>query len=158
MAISILLIDDNIPFRQGVRTFLEMEPKFKVVGEAKDGKEGLSMVKDHNPAVVIMDWVMPGIGGLEATRLMKKNYPLIAVIILSMHADLSYVLGAIQSGAHGYIVKEDTVHHLPKAILAVHAGCSYFSPQLKNKIPKEILDNLLLSDFNDENIEGITHT
>jgi DNA-binding NarL/FixJ family response regulator len=131
MTIPIMVIDDNLPFRQGVHTYLGMDPEFCVVGQASSGQDGVALVESLRPSVVVMDWVMPGIGGLKAARQLRRLHPEIHVIILSMHADQVYLIEALNAGVSGYILKEDTVAHLGKAIRAVNAGKKYFSPRLQ---------------------------
>ena len=138
MTISVLLVDDHILFRQGVRAYLGTDVHFNIVGEAGSGNDALEMLNQfdqdsHLPDVIILDWVMSGSGGLETIRQLVKLYPKIKVIILSLYAEKSYVSNAIRNGAKAYVLKDDTAEHLIKAIYAVVSGQRYLSPILLNK-------------------------
>ncbi len=127
MTISILLVDDNAIFREGVRTFLEAQQDFQVVGEAGSGAAALQLIAQLAPDVVLLDWQMPGLSGMAVLSLLVKGDSGTRIIILSMHAEEDYVNSAIQHGAAGYVLKDEIVNHLPKAIHAVKDGGQYFS-------------------------------
>ncbi len=126
MTISILLVDDNAIFREGVRTFLEAQEDFKVVGEAGSGVAALQLAAQLAPDVVLLDWQMPGLSGMAVLNLLAKVSSGTRIIILSMHAEDDYVVSARQHGAAGYVLKDDIVDHLPKALRAVKEGEQYF--------------------------------
>lgn len=130
MTISVVLIEDNKIFRKGVFDYLRITSDINVVGLAKNAIEGIKLTEARNPDVVVMDWVMPGMTGLEATRLMVENIPGVRVVMLTMHADVVHVQRAIESGVRGYIIKDDTTEHLVPAIKAVAAGKEYYSPRI----------------------------
>jgi two-component system response regulator DegU len=130
MTITALLIDDNQLFREGVAEFIRIAPDIHIVGQAANGLDGFVLAEETRPDVVIMDWIMPGMGGLDATRLIKQRLPEIQVIVLTMHADEFHVKNALRGGARGYLLKEDTVEHLVQAIRTVAGGDRYFSPRL----------------------------
>lgn len=130
MSISIVIVDDHSLYRQGVRTLLESTPDFRVVGEVDNGLDAFTMTEFLHPDVVVLDWVMPGLSGLEVMQLVNKCQKDTHVIILSQHNDDSYVQNAVKSGASGFILKEDAAAHLVKAIRAAAAGQLYFSPSL----------------------------
>jgi two-component system, NarL family, response regulator NreC len=131
MTISILLVDDNAVFRKAVLSFLNSAGDFQVIGEAGDGLEALELAENLRPDVIVMDWAMPRLGGMETTFQLMKAFPQAHIIVLSMHSDHIHVQSAVQAGACGYVLKEDTVEHLAKAIHAAAAGLLYFSPMLK---------------------------
>ena len=138
MTISVLLVEDHILFRQGVRAFLGTDPHFDIVGEAGSGPEALELLaglalESRLPDVIILDWVLSGSSGLETIRQFTKSYPKIHIIILSLYAEKSYVANAIDNGARAYILKDDTAEHLIKAIYAVISGQRYLSPILLKK-------------------------
>ena len=126
--ISILLADDHTLVRAGIRALVEKFPIVKVVGEAKDGREALRLVKERKPDVILMDVAMPGLNGLEATARVSKEFPNVKVIILSMYANEEYVRAAVNAGAVGYLVKRSAAAELEQAITAVARGEKYFSP------------------------------
>jgi len=135
MSLSVVLVDDHILFRQGVKAFLDSVAHFKVSGEAGSGVDALALLEKMAldgglPDVVVLDWVMPGAGGMETTRQLTQRYPKVCVIILSLYEEKSYMINALRSGAKGYILKDDTAEHLIKAIHAVTSGERYLSPFL----------------------------
>jgi two-component system response regulator NreC len=126
--VSVVLADDHVVVRQGVRALLESDPKFKVVGEAMDGLEAVELVKRRKPSVLIADLMMPGQDGLATTREVSRLKSDTRVIILSMYGDQAYVLEALKSGAAGYVVKESCGAELFQALRVVVAGGRYLSP------------------------------
>ncbi len=126
--VSVVLADDHVVVRQGVRALLESDPKFKVVGEAMDGLEAVELVKRRKPSVLIADLMMPGLDGLETTQMVLGLKLGTRVIILSMYGDPAYVLEALNSGAAGYVVKESCGAELFQALRVVAAGGRYLSP------------------------------
>jgi len=127
----VLLADDHAILRSGLRLLLEREPDFAVAGEAADGRAAMEWLAREAADVAVMDIGMPGLNGIEATAQMVRLYPKLAVIMLSMHSDETYVLRCLRAGARGYILKESAEHELIAAIRAVMAGKSYFSPKVK---------------------------
>jgi two-component system, NarL family, response regulator NreC len=130
MTITILLADDHHLVRQGIRTLLESEPEFEVIGEASNGIECVQMVEKLKPQVVVLDLMMPGINGLEVTRQINENA---RVLILSMHANEAYVLEALQKGAYGYVLKDSTADELIQAVQEVARGKRYLSPPFSDR-------------------------
>ena len=128
--IRILIADDHVIIRSGLRLLLEQQPDFKVVAEANDGREALQMVSKFHPEVAILDIGMPQLNGIEATRQIVAQEPATQVVILSMHADEGYVLRALKAGAKGYLLKDSAEGDLIDAIKSVHAGKTFFSPEI----------------------------
>jgi len=135
-AISILLADDHTLVRAGIRALVERLPNVRVIAEAKDGREALTLARKLRPDLVLMDIAMPGLNGLEATSRISKELPGVRVIILSMYASEEYVHEAIAAGASGYLVKRGAAAELEDAILVVAAGKEYFSPFVSEHIRK----------------------
>lgn len=133
MTVSILLADDHHVVRQGLRSLLETHGDFHVLGEASDGLDTLQQVERLKPNVLVVDLMMPGIGGLEVTRLVKRDFPQTRVVILSMHANEAYVVEALRSGAAAYVLKGATADELIRAIHEVAAGRRYLSPPLSER-------------------------
>src|SRR5947207_642862 len=102
----ILLADDHVLVRAGIRSLLEKLPDIEIVGEAGNGREALHLVQAQQPNIVLMDVAMPGLNGLEAVARLKADFPEVKVIILSMHANEEYVIQALRSGACGYLLKD----------------------------------------------------
>jgi two-component system, NarL family, response regulator NreC len=136
--IRILIADDHVIIRSGLRLLLEQQPDFKVVAEANDGREALQMVSKFHPEVAILDVGMPQLNGIEATRQIVAEEPATQVVILSMHADEGYVLRALKAGAKAYIVKNSAEADLIRAVRSVAEGKSFFSP---------VISKMLLEDY-----------
>ena len=125
---AIVLADDHTIVRQGLRLLLEAEPDFSVVGEASDGLEVADLVDRLRPDVLVLDLMMPGVSGLEVTRNVCQQFPETSVVILSMHADESYVLAALKNGAAAYVLKDAGADDLLQAVREVVQGRRYLSP------------------------------
>lgn len=126
--VTVVLAEDHVVVRQGLRALLESDPRFVVVGEAADGLEAVELVKRRKPTVLIIDLMMPGLDGLATTRKLSRLKSDTRVIILSMYGDQAYVLTALKSGAAGYVVKESCGAELFQAMREVVAGRRYLSP------------------------------
>jgi len=136
---KIILADDHLMFRQGIKKILEEIDDIEVIGEARDGLELLSLVKKLLPDIVILDISMPNIRGIEATREIKMINDRIRVLILTMHKSREYLFHAISAGAEGYLLKEDADSELFSAIDKVRRGKTYISPILN----VELADNFI---------------
>jgi DNA-binding NarL/FixJ family response regulator len=123
--------------RAGIRALVEKLPNVRVVGEAKDGREAILLVRELEPDLVLMDIAMPGLNGLEATARICKETPKVRVIILSMYANEEYVRESIEAGAAGYLVKKSAAVELEQAITAVAGGEKYFSPLVSASVIKD---------------------
>ena len=131
---TIVLADDHMLFRQGVKRIIEENPDFKVIGEAGDGLALLELLKNTSPALVILDISMPLLRGLEAARELKGTYPKIKVLLLTMHRKKDFLQQGIEAGADGFMLKEDADYGLIQAIQAIRRGEKYFSPLLVAKL------------------------
>lgn len=150
MSIRILLADDHQMVREGLRSLLEKESDFQVIGEAEEGRQAVHLVRKLQPDVVVMDITMPNLNGVEATRQIVSEYPDIKIIALSMHFSRIFVLNMLKAGALGYILKGDSSEELIEGVRTVSAGGAYFSPKaaktvtevLANPLPDSPLDIL----------------
>jgi DNA-binding NarL/FixJ family response regulator len=113
--------------RQGLRALLEVEPDFRIIGETGDGLEVISLVEHLQPDILVLDLMLPGIGGLDITRLVNKQFPTTKVVILSMYSSVAYVAESLAAGAIAYIPKKSTAEELVHAIREVIAGRQYIS-------------------------------
>ncbi|HEY7172106.1 MAG TPA: response regulator transcription factor [Vicinamibacterales bacterium] len=126
--LRILLADDHTLVRQGLSKILEEQPEWSVVAQASDGREAVKQTLQLKPDVAIFDIGMPLLNGIEATRQVTRRLPDLHVLILSMHAEEAYITQALQAGAQGYLLKDSADIELIKAVTAVSAGKSFFSP------------------------------
>ena len=133
--ITVLLAEDHMVVRQGLRALLQVERDIEVVGEAETGRQAVALARKLRPAVVIMDIAMPLLNGLEATRQILKALPVTRIIILSAHGDDAYVKRVIALGAAGYLLKQTSAHMLSKAVREVHKENSFFSPSIARRFP-----------------------
>ena len=131
--ITVLLVDDHSLVRRGFRRMLEDEADMEVVGEAGDGEESIKLAKTLHPQVVVMDCALPGMNGLDATRQIIKDSPRTAVLMLSMHAENTWVRQAIEAGAKGYVLKNAMDLELSSAIRKVAGGETVFDPQVEQR-------------------------
>ena len=136
---SIILADDHVLVRQGLRRILEGMPELEVVGEANDGLELLALLDSLVPDIVILDIFMPNLRGIEAIYEIKKIRPEVKILILTMHKDKEYLYLALSAGAKGYLLKEDADKELFSAIEKVRQGKTYISPHFS----EEIVDDLV---------------
>jgi DNA-binding NarL/FixJ family response regulator len=125
--ITVLLAEDHTLVREGLRMMLKLQTDFEVVGEASDGRKAVTQALELHPDVVLMDIAMPGMNGLEATRQILKALPDTKVIILTAHCDDAYVQSAAQSGAVGFLLKQDSASDVCKAIRDVYNGAIFYS-------------------------------
>lgn len=137
--IRVLLVDDHTLLRQGLRNMLELNKNIVVVGEASEGDEAVRKTKELMPEVVLMDITLPGMNGIQATQMIKKNHPEVNVIILTMHVDEGHAFEAIEAGASGYLVKSATHDELVNAIQVVHKGEALIHPAITKRIMEEFI-------------------
>jgi DNA-binding NarL/FixJ family response regulator len=128
--ISVLLVDDHALVRKGFRRMLEDDPAIAVVGEASDGNDAVKLAIELKPKVTVMDCALPGISGIEATRLIRAKLPEAAILMLSMHSEDTLIRQALEAGARGYILKNAMDLDLISAVKAVAAGKTVLDPQL----------------------------
>jgi len=128
--LRVILADDHVLVRAGIRALIESLPDVEVVGEAGNGLEALELIKKTCPDVALLDIGMPELNGLGATDLVSRDFPEVKVIILSMHHGDEFVMSALRAGAAGYIAKDAATSELGAAIRAVAIGASYLSPAI----------------------------
>lgn len=132
-SITVLISEDHMIVREGLRKILEMESDIEVVGEASNGREAVEIARKLKPAVIVMDIAMPLLNGLEATRQICVAVPAARVIILSAHSDDAYVEKAMELGAKGYLIKQTSAQFLADAIRAVAKGDTFFSHSIARR-------------------------
>src|SRR5689334_15246879 len=132
--IRVLLTDDHILFRQGIRTLLSADADIEVAGEASNATDAVTLAAQLRPDVVLMDIGMPGLSSFEATRQIRKERPETRVVFLSMYDDEDYLAECVEWGGSGYILKDSPADQLLTAIREVHRGGSYLSPRLLTRL------------------------
>jgi DNA-binding NarL/FixJ family response regulator len=136
--IRVLLADDHVLVRQGIRQFLEEEDDIEVTAEANDGAEAIQMVQEQQPDIAVLDIRMPKVSGVEATRRIKEHFPKVRVLILTAYDDDPYVFALLQAGADGYVLKTASADELVRAVRTVHAGQSALSPEIASKVVQQM--------------------
>jgi DNA-binding NarL/FixJ family response regulator len=136
---SIVLADDHVLLRQGLRRILEGSADLEVIGEASDGIDLLVLLKQLTPHMVILDISMPNLRGIEAIHEIKRMNPDVKVLILTMHKDKEYLYLALSSGAKGYLLKEDADKELFSAIEKVRQGKTYISPCFSEEVIEDMV-------------------
>ncbi|NQV04149.1 MAG: response regulator transcription factor [Candidatus Omnitrophica bacterium] len=135
--IRVFLCDDHTLFRQGIKKLLELEKDIKVVGEADNGQDMISMLKKKGPDVILLDIGMPQMDGVTATYKVKKIMSHVEIIILTVYEDESHIFEAIKAGAKGYLLKDVSIDDLLKAIRKVYKGEALIQPVIAAKVLKE---------------------
>lgn len=139
MTCRLLLVDDHALIRAGVRALVSDIPGYTVVGEADDGSQLLEMVSQHAPDVVLLDISMRSTSGLDALTQLRAAGNTCTVLILSMHTDPDLIMRALQSGAHGYLLKDATATELEQALTALSSGERYLSPAIAHTVIDQAL-------------------
>ena len=132
--IRIVLADDHVTVRQGLKLLIEAQPDMQVVAEASDGSGAVEQARAFKPEVVVMDISMPGVNGLVATRALRAQVPGTAVVILTRHGDDAYLQELLRAGAAGYVLKQSAAAELLQAVRAVAAGGQYLDSTLTARV------------------------
>ncbi len=138
MTIRILLVDDHSMVRQGQRLFLQYDPELEVVGEAADGAQALLLSRELKPDVVLMDLLMPGMDGIEATAAIRRELPETEVLALTSVLEDASVVGAVRAGAIGYLLKDTQAEALCQAIKAAAAGQVQLTPKAVERLMQAV--------------------
>jgi DNA-binding NarL/FixJ family response regulator len=133
VTLTLVLADDHLIVRQGLRAILRAEADLRVLGEAADGPETLRLVERLRPNVLVLDLMLPGLGGLDVAREVVRRSPHTCVVILSMHANEAYVVEALRAGAAAYVLKEDGARELVRAIRDAADGRRYLSAPISEE-------------------------
>ncbi|MCJ7701620.1 MAG: response regulator transcription factor [Anaerolineales bacterium] len=137
-AITILLVDDHAIVRQGVRAFLDAHAEFTVVGEADSGSSALKLVEEHIPDVVLMDLVMPGMDGVEATRRVKTVSPRSQVVVLTSYHEDEHIFPALQAGALSYTLKDVDMEELADVVRKAARNEPWLHPRVASRVLQEL--------------------
>lgn len=136
---KVILADDHVLLREGIRNLIDGVKGVKVIAETGDGTELLKLMKKKSPDMVILDISMPGLRGIEAAREIHVHYPLVKILILSMHKKQEYLSMALDAGADGYLLKEDSSEELLRAIDHVRNGKTYLSTHMAGQFSNDII-------------------
>ncbi|MDA0739563.1 MAG: response regulator transcription factor [Nitrospirae bacterium] len=135
--IRVLITDDHRVVREGLSAILETKEEIEIVGEAKDGGEAVEKARELLPDVIVMDVSMPGMNGVEATRIIKREMPQIGIVALTMYEDQQYIFDLVRAGAKGYLLKDSDSTEILAAIRAISKGESLIHPSVASKILAE---------------------
>jgi NarL family two-component system response regulator LiaR len=136
--ITILLVDDHEVVRQGLRAYLDSQPDFKVIGESSSGEEAVEAAVEYLPDVMLMDLVMSGMGGVEATRKVKDITPRTQIVVLTSYHQDEFIFPALQAGAISYVLKDVMMDDLADAIRKASRGEAVLHPRVAERVIKEI--------------------
>ncbi len=137
----IALADDHNLVRRWIKKIIEQSPSLEIIGEASNGLELLELLESITPELILLDLSMPRLGGIGAARMIKKKYPAIKLLILTMHNRQAYLENALQLGVDGYILKEDADLELLPAIAAIQQGKTYYSAGISRFLPEKAQNN-----------------
>jgi DNA-binding NarL/FixJ family response regulator len=140
--IRVLLADDHTIVRNGIMSLLESSPEIEIVGEAQDGAEALTKVKELLPDVLMIDIAMPVMNGIEAVQEVSKLYKQTRSLMLSMHNNEDYIIKSVEAGAYGYLLKDTTRDEILRALQTVARGEKYFSPSVSHIIVSSYLQKV----------------
>ncbi len=137
----IVLADDHVLIRHGIKIILSGDDSLEIVGEVGDGDELLRMLGQLAVDLLILDISMPKVSGIELTEILKKRYPALKILVLTMHNSIRFLRRAVAAGADGYLVKSDTEQEIVAAIHKIRNGRTYISPGLENEFAEEMLNS-----------------
>lgn len=135
----IMIVDDHQVTREGLCSLVEKSPSLNLVAQAGNGRSALKKIDRFRPHIVVMDLAMPDMNGIEATRRMRRDYPEVKILALSMHKDKEYVRQALEAGASGYVTKDCAFEELVTALQAIESERKYLSPQVADVVVDEYL-------------------
>lgn len=154
---TIVLADDHALLREGIRNMIETVKGLKVIDEVGDGNALLRLLKTVSPHMVVLDISMPGLRGIEAAREIGLHYPHIDILILSMHKNQEFLAMALEAGADGYLLKEDTGEELLRAIDLIRNGRTYLSTKMAEQFPTDIIGICRGHDRKKNHPDALTH-
>lgn len=139
--VGVMLADDHDAILRGVRGVIENSGRYKVLGEAREGRDAYKLACDLKPAVAVIDYSLPGMNGLDLSRAIKRACPETEILLFTMHDQVELIWEVLRAGVRGYIVKSDPAEHLILALDALSAGQPYFSPTVSDAVLERILQD-----------------
>jgi len=133
----VIVVDDHAVIRRGVQGILQASPEWELCGEAENGQEAIKLAESVKPEIIIMDVSMPGLNGLEATRIIHNILPDTKVLLLTLHSSSELVRSAFRAGARGYVLKSDAEHELVRALSVLAGDGTYVSPSVDQHLAKQ---------------------
>ena len=138
----VLIVDDHAFIRRGVQSILQSFPEWELCGEAVSGTDAIPLVSSLNPDVVLMDVTMPGMNGIDATRIIRSSHPEVKIVLLTLHESAEILRSGFRAGANGYLLKADAEEELLKAMRVVVGGGSYISPRIDGRVVNEVVKEI----------------
>ncbi len=138
----VLIVDDHAFIRRGVQTILQPYPEWEFCGEASNGSDAVRLVDELRPEIILMDVTMPGMNGIEATRIIRKTHPDIKIILLTLHESSEVLRTGFRAGASGYLLKADAEEELMKALRVVVGEGSYISPKMDQAVVTQVINEI----------------
>jgi len=136
---KIIVVDDHAVIRRGVQGILRAFPEWELCGEAENGQEAIKLAESLKPEIIIMDVSMPGLNGLEATRIIRNILPGTKILLLTLHSSSELVRSAFRAGARGYVLKSDAEHELVRALNVLAGDGTYVSPGIDQHLAKRAI-------------------
>ena len=141
----VLIVDDHAAVRRGVQRILQSFPEWEFCGEAANGEEAVRLAAALKPEIIVMDVSMPGMNGLEATRIIRDVLPTAKVLLLTLHSSTELVRSAFRAGARGYVLKSGAEHELIRALNVVLGDGTYVSPAIDGNVAQKVAEELQLN-------------
>ena len=141
----VLIVDDHAAVRRGVQRILQSFPEWEFCGEAANGEEAVRLAAALKPEIIVMDVSMPGLNGLEATRIIRDVLPTAKVLLLTLHSSTELVRSAFRAGARGYVLKSGAEHELIRALNVVLGDGTYVSPAIDGNVVQKVAEELQLN-------------
>ncbi len=154
MSIRIILAEDHGIIREGIFSMFEKKEEFTVIAMAKNGREAVRLVRTHNPDIVIMDVSMPELNGIDATQIIKSEFPSVGIIALSAHSEITFITHMLRAGARGYVLKDCAFEDLSNAVQAVHRGEIFLGKRVSGVVVQDYISTL--SDENQDRTKNLT--
>src|ERR1700682_1213742 len=135
----VIVVDDHAVIRRGVQGILHAFPECELCGEAENGQEAIRLAQTLKPEIIIMDVAMPGLNGLEATRIIRNILPNTKILLLTLHSSAELVRSAFRAGVRGYVLKSDAEHELVRALNVIVGEGTYVSPGIDGALAKKTI-------------------